>query len=219
MDSPQYYIGHNGTQLGPFPKERVSEMLAAGELAPGDLCWFAGASGWLPLSSVFASTPPPLPENVPFSGNAFSALYPTSQREVKYAGFWRRFAAYLIDLFVLHFFGYIISLVLASIFVQVGGRDQLSVQLVASMIALLTSWLYFSIFESSSAQATPGKHTIGIIVTDYKGNRISFWRATGRFFGRTPSTLTLFFGYFICGWTQKKQTLHDMIAGCLVRVK
>jgi uncharacterized RDD family membrane protein YckC len=48
------------------------------------------------------------------------------------------------------------------------------------------------------------------------GNRISFGRATGRYFGKILSGLTFTIGYIMAGFTQQKQALHDMIAGCLV---
>ena len=55
-----------------------------------------------------------------------------------------------------------------------------------------------------------------VSVTDANGNPISFGRATGRHFGKIISALTLLIGYIMAGFTEKKQALHDMIAGCLV---
>jgi uncharacterized RDD family membrane protein YckC len=53
-------------------------------------------------------------------------------------------------------------------------------------------------------------------VTDLNGDRISFGKASGRFFGKIISRLILGIGFFMIGFTEKKQGLHDMIAGCLV---
>jgi uncharacterized RDD family membrane protein YckC len=53
-------------------------------------------------------------------------------------------------------------------------------------------------------------------VTDLEGRRIGFGRATGRYFAKILSSLTLFIGYLMAGFTEKKQALHDMIAGTLV---
>ena len=55
-----------------------------------------------------------------------------------------------------------------------------------------------------------------MIVTDRQGNRISFGRATGRFFSRYISILSLLIGYLIQPFTRKRQALHDKIAGMLV---
>jgi uncharacterized RDD family membrane protein YckC len=60
---------------------------------------------------------------------------------------------------------------------------------------------------------------IGIKVTDLNGNRISFGRATGRYFAKILSGMILMIGYIMAGFTEKKQALHDMIASCLVVMK
>lgn len=70
--------------------------------------------------------------------------------------------------------------------------------------------------ENSATQGTLGKLALGIKVTDLNGRRIGFGRATGRHFGKFISTLTLLIGYIMVAFTQKKQGLHDMMAGCLV---
>jgi uncharacterized RDD family membrane protein YckC len=70
--------------------------------------------------------------------------------------------------------------------------------------------------ESSGSQGTLGKMAVGIKVTDLYGNRIGFGKATGRFFGKIISFFILLVGYLMVAFTQKKQGLHDMMAGCLV---
>ena len=80
---------------------------------------------------------------------------------------------------------------------------------------ILIFWLYQAMLVSSSRQATVGKIAVGIVVTDEQGRRISFARATGRWFGQYLSGVLLI-GYLIQPFTAKRQTLHDIIAGCLV---
>ena len=70
--------------------------------------------------------------------------------------------------------------------------------------------------ESSSKQATLGKLALGIVVTDLNGNRISFGRATGRYFGKIVSGMIFAIGYIMAGITERKQALHDIMASCLV---
>jgi len=79
------------------------------------------------------------------------------------------------------------------------------------------SWLYEAFMESSSYQATLGKMIFGMKVTDLNGNRISFERATGRHFAKWLSTMILGIGYIMVGFTERKQGLHDLLAGTLVR--
>ena len=71
--------------------------------------------------------------------------------------------------------------------------------------------------ESSSRQATVGKMALGLKVTDLEGRRISFARASGRHFAKYISGMILLIGYIMAGFTERKQALHDMIAGTLVQ--
>ena len=84
------------------------------------------------------------------------------------------------------------------------------------LIVLVLSWLYYALLESSSWQGTLGKKALGLEVTDLAGSRISFGRATGRYFARWISVMTVGIGYIMAGFTEKKQALHDIIAGTLV---
>ena len=77
-------------------------------------------------------------------------------------------------------------------------------------------WLYFSLLESSANQATVGKIVCGLKVTDLDGRRISFGRATARYFAKILSGLILLIGFAMVGWTTQKRGLHDFIAGTLV---
>jgi uncharacterized RDD family membrane protein YckC len=84
------------------------------------------------------------------------------------------------------------------------------------MLFVVVPWLYFAGFESSRSQATPGKVLMSLVVTDMEGNKPSFARTTLRFFGKFISTLIIFLGFVMIGFTKKHQGLHDRIAGCLV---
>ena len=86
----------------------------------------------------------------------------------------------------------------------------------AYAIAVAGAWLYFSLQESSAQQATLGKRAIGIKVTDLEGRRVSFGRATARYFSKILSGLICDVGFIMAGFTARKQGLHDMIASTLV---
>ena len=60
------------------------------------------------------------------------------------------------------------------------------------------------------------KMACGLRVTDLQGQRLTFARATGRFFAKILSGLTLTIGYIIAGFTERKQALHDFVAGTYV---
>ena len=81
--------------------------------------------------------------------------------------------------------------------------------------SLLFVWLYYALMESSPLQATLGKICMSYRVTDLKGARISFLRATGRHFAVAVSVLPCFLGLALVLITPRKQALHDIIAGCI----
>jgi uncharacterized RDD family membrane protein YckC len=154
---------------------------------------------------------------------------PAARPAVAYAGFWLRFVAFIIDQLLLYFVGMILFLPFAAS-MSTGMRGMMTgrppdaqtlfsmihVMLRLALLRLVVHWLYYSLLESSAWQGTLGKKALGLEVTDLDGNRISFGRATGRFFAKIISTFILFIGYIMAGFTEKKQALHDILAGTLV---
>ena len=153
---------------------------------------------------------------------------------VTYAGFWLRFIAHLVDGFIV---GAAAMLLFIPFFFLVGGAAFLSslphdrnpqlepgqiapflaIIFAFAGVAVLIQWLYYAYLESGEKQATWGKQILSVYVTDLSGNRISFGRASGRFFAKIISGLIpLGIGYIMAGFTERRQALHDMIASCLV---
>ena len=92
----------------------------------------------------------------------------------------------------------------------------LSTYIISMLAVAVAGWLYFALMESSARGATLGKMALGLRVTDLNGNRIGFGRATGRYFGKIVSTAIFGIGFIMAAFTQQKQALHDIMAGCLV---
>ncbi len=138
---------------------------------------------------------------------------------VEYAGFWMRAGAFVVDLVLLLALVLIVAFATGAVLGLAGAVDEEAAEALGQIIAIAAPWLYFAGFESSARQATPGKQLLGLKVTDLDGAPISFARATGRHFGRFLSVLTSGIGYLMAGFTEKKQTLHDMMARCLVLKK
>ncbi|HRK82777.1 MAG TPA: RDD family protein [Saprospiraceae bacterium] len=139
----------------------------------------------------------------------------------EYAGFWIRVAAYLIDSIVIQVATSILMFIfMGSLFLNpesMENPDQVLGRVLPLYVILIVgSWLYYALMESSAQQGTLGKMAVGIKVTDMDGARISFGNATGRFFGKMISGLILGVGYLMVAFTDKKQGLHDMMAGTLV---
>jgi uncharacterized RDD family membrane protein YckC len=156
-----------------------------------------------------------------------SPAFGAAPAAVHYAGFWLRFVAIIIDGIVLWFVGLIVTLPfgipmgMRGMFGRVPHDPEELARFYAALfpvmlLRLILNWLYFAFFESSSWQATLGKKALGLEVTDLADHRISFGRATGRFFGKILSWATLTIGFIMAGFTEKKQALHDILAGTLV---
>lgn len=208
-----------GVQQGPVSDEQIRALIDSCDLLPGDLVWHEGMGDWEAISQVPELRTPADP------GNAAPALAVDTQMDVSgferdgfigYASFGRRLLALLIDSLVLFGIGGVVGLVLGPILVESGAEGVPEDRLAADILGLLIGWLYYGLMESSARQATVGKMAMGIKVTDLKGDRISFARATGRHFGKILSGLILLIGYLMMLWSPQKQTLHDLIAGCLV---
>ncbi|HXW55781.1 MAG TPA: RDD family protein [Candidatus Cybelea sp.] len=209
------FCGHCGQRFGELPPQPVgaSQIPAPVFAAPG---MAAGAPPMTtPVIAVASSYPP--------------AAFP---HPGPYAGFWLRLVAYIIDTALLGV-GMLVVVFAAVAVVGAGflrnlgsdmdGADNLfagiGILIVLGIAFLLlgAGWIYYAWFESSRHQATPGKLSLGLMVTDMQGRRVTFARASGRFFAKIITDLIPFFiGYILAGCTEKKQALHDMIASCLV---
>ncbi len=134
-------------------------------------------------------------------------------KRLEYAGFWIRFVAYLIDSILL----FCINTVFEYAFFEESSFFDSNVGV--QIISLIIGVLYFGFMESSERQATLGKMAVGIQVGDENGNRLSFANALGRYFAKIPSALILLIGFMMAGWDERKQALHDKIAGTFVFYK
>lgn len=131
--------------------------------------------------------------------------------DVAYAGFWRRFLAYLIDAtFLLG----VESLIALGV-LMVAPYDPQSLLNVAPVSALV-AWAYFVVMESSPARGTLGKMALNLYVGDLQADPVSFRRALARNLLKAFSWLLLGMGFVAAAFSPKKQALHDLLAGTLV---
>ena len=168
----------------------------------------------LTAASPAPSDPPPglLRSNV-------STMEVAAPRAVVYAGFWRRFAASIIDTVVVTILSFVVGFVVGFFFGLLAPRSTDVGTALGGLLGFVLGVLYYPTLESSSAQATWGKRALKIIVTDSSGRRVSFLRALGRNLAKIISALLLCIGYLMVAFTSRKQGLHDMIASTLVVVR
>ena len=142
----------------------------------------------------------------------------------------KRFIAFLIDTIILT----VVTMILFGILGTVGFMGASSAEtsdsagMVAAMMGagLLMQVLslalqvgYFTYFEASDRQGTIGKTAMGLIVADENGNRLDTQKALIRNIMRLVSGMICLIGYLMAFFTDKKQTLHDIVAKTNVYTK
>ncbi|MGE4550076.1 MAG: RDD family protein, partial [Opitutales bacterium] len=92
--------------------------------------------------------------------------------------------------------------------------EQWQLWAVPMVIAVIVGWLYSSLTESSAGMATLGKRMVKAqVCLEETDGRIGFGRATGRAFAKIIGVA----GFFMIFTSRRRQTLHDMITGTIVR--
>jgi uncharacterized RDD family membrane protein YckC len=214
------FCGRAVTPLTPAAPETPAvsaapEVAAESRLGP---IWSTEATAESSATEGAATAPlaietPPAPSSAP-ARSPYLPLQPRASARSHYAGFWRRFFAFLLDLFAISCVeGILIQL---GVITQLPDQPSLQQSLTFLAYALPAYWAYYALMESSPWQATLGKRALDLAVTDLEEKRISILRASGRFFGKLVSFSILGIGFLTIAFTTRRQALHDLLAGCLV---
>jgi uncharacterized RDD family membrane protein YckC len=227
----QVWIGRNGERFGPYTDDEIRQWLRDGTCLPDELGWYDGMVDWRPLGELFpeerpvaaADGVPPMPPSPP------PFLGVTDVATPEYAGFWLRFGAWVIDYLILIVPFTIISLgmglsTIAGAFLEQMKTDQVAAfeayataMLPITYVLMVIGFVYYTLFEASKWQATPGKMAVGIRVTDTDGQRISIARSAGRNAVRLTNVLRFpvplpLICYVVAAFTERKQGVHDLLA-------
>jgi len=145
---------------------------------------------------------------------------------MRYAGFWIRFLASLIDSIIL---GTVTKTLQYALFPSLGvvtapapganPWEMLGPQLAKLGWAFLVSTvvsLTYSTWFMGALGATPGLMALGLKVVRPNGSPIGYGRALARYFAAMLSGITLGIGYLLIAFDPEKRALHDMI--CDTRV-
>ena len=152
----------------------------------------------------------------------------------KFAGFWRRLVAFMIDSTIVTII-FVVLLVIAGLAFFFGAMsadnnawiNNLANLKAFSSILLLTmvfyiaiNTAYFTYFHGTTGR-TPGKMLLGLQVLSADGTPISFGIAFLRAVGYLVSSLlgTIPIGFIWAAFDKKKQAWHDKIAGTVVIIK
>ena len=152
-------------------------------------------------------------EMIPIDGTPLPQTPPVGVH-IKYAGFWVRWAAAMIDGFVLSGASIVMGILFAIFGINANKSSSLS-----GILGMLVAWIYF-IFMTYEYQTTLGKKAVGIIVVSDNATNLTLGQIILReTVGKLISTIILMIGYLMVGFTQKKQALHDKIAKTVVVYK
>jgi len=235
----EVWIGRDGERHGPYTEVEVRQWLQSGQLSANDLGWYEGMADWAPLSTLFPdalagrgaaaeAAIPPLPASIA------ATAPPAAVATLDYASFWQRFGAWVIDLVVLLIPGAIASYAMGGmaafehLLAQMqAAPDSMSTAMMEyaqatrgiNLAVTVIGFLYYSLFEASPWQATPGKLALRLRVTGDDGQKLGIGRAMLRNLVRLANLITgliPFICYIAIAWTQRKQGLHDLMARTLV---
>ena len=144
-----------------------------------------------------------------------------------YAGFWRRFAASVIDVVII-FALMLIPLILLSVGIGIVLGLILATQPeskpVISGISNLVGWLfgmamcvgYYGYFETQKAGVTWGRKALGLALISQTGQPVTFGQSALRQVLRGLSNICLGLGHLTQLFTPNRQTVHDMVTKTVV---
>lgn len=209
-------VWHEGMpEWQPFAQHRAIVAPGLPPAMPGD-----GA----PMYCMNCGRPTPANEIVPIGGRRVCASCKpivlqqmregglTTNAQHRYAGFWIRFAAVIIDAIVVGIASGIVGAV-AGVALAVSPESPalIFIQLLSGLGAIL-----YEIAMTTIYGATVGKMALGLKVIRAQGGGISPLLSVGRYFSKFISAFTLLIGYMMAGWDSEKRSLHDRI--CDTRV-
>jgi uncharacterized RDD family membrane protein YckC len=185
--------------------------------------------------------PPPPPSPYGASHSPYAAAYPPPQPwqltgpapGLRYAGFWIRFLAYIVDAIIIDIpvFAVAYALIAPTIpniscsnvdnglgaTVQCTGLNQLtSTFWLIALVGFVIGGVYFVVMWSRFGQ-TLGQKLCGLRVVDAAtGERIPLGRAVGRYIGFLVSAWVLYIGLIWVAGDSQKQGWHDKMASTFV---
>lgn len=171
---------------------------------------------FVPAAARSQEVPPPpvsqknnsnseLKPNNNYTSTSEALPFANTELGINYAGFWLRLTAAIIDVLIL-FIPFMIVYTIT-------GPNHI---LIFYFLIWIVGLAYSAYLESSPKRATFGKGAVGLIVTNMDGSQLTFKQASIRYIGKLLSLFTLYLGFIMIGFTEKKQGLHDMIAKTLV---
>jgi len=143
---------------------------------------------------------------------------------LRYGGFWIRVAAKIVDGLILMIPNLILQFLIIGSAMGLGAASgnagTMAGAMIGSFVLLYTLsiglQLAYYVFFVGKYGATPGKMACGLRIVMADGGKITYGRATGRFFAEWLSSMILGIGYLMVAFDDEKRALHDRIVGTRV---
>lgn len=236
--SDQWFYVLEERQIGPVGRDQLIRLVERGIVQSDTFVWREGLQDWvearrvkfLPFQVASAASPVKVAVAAAVVDEDDSdedeeeeedprPKKKKKKREMEYASLWNRFVALFVDaliVWVICFgFWFFIGFSMGINGIDVAQYEK-EINIASYFVWCVVYILYFSIMESSDTQASLGKMAIGIKVVDQDGDRLGFLQSLGRATGRFFCNMILGFGLLVAAFTEKKQGLHDLMAGTLV---
>lgn len=220
---------------GPYSIDEIRDFVNEGKIKDETLVWHTGEANWKAWKDYPEASEPPEPSEEELLKQTIETLLQSRMNRKRYAGFFVRANAFIIDNIILSIFGalflYVMSLAgmldlnAVSEIVNQYIENPTSTELVSKaleipgMSAFFTIWsfvqaVYFIVFHAVWG-ATPGKKLLHIHVEMANGEKLSWAFSIFRFVASIVTQATLIFyglGYLIVLIDPQKRALHDFIA-------
>jgi uncharacterized RDD family membrane protein YckC len=139
--------------------------------------------------------------------------------QLRYAGFWRRFVAILLDGILLGIVNLVLQIiVIATIAGLFESAQDIGAVLAVYGIQIATAVIYETVLIGKYG-STPGKMALQLEVVTAAGGPVSYGLAFGRYFAKWLSYLTLLIGFIIAAFDPEKRALHDRLCNTRVVIK
>ena len=220
---------------GPFSLEEIKDFVREGKITDETLVWHSGEANWKAWKDFPEASEPPEPTEEEILKQTIETLLQGRLQRKRFAGFFVRANAFIIDNLILAFFGvlslYILSaagMVDLNAVTEIANQyvdNPTSTELVSKALDIPGVSTFFTIFSIIQAiyfivfhaiwAATPGKRLMHIHVETADGKRISWAFSIFRFIASIITQATIYFwglGYLIVLVDSQKRALHDFIA-------
>lgn len=220
---------------GPYSIDEIRDFVNEGKIKDETLVWHTGETNWKAWKDFPEASEPPEPTEEELLKQTIETLLQGRMQRKRFAGFFVRANAFIIDNLILSVVGaiflYIMSLagmldlnavseIVNQYIDNPGSTDLVSKALdLPGMSTFFTIWsivqaIYFIVFHAVWG-ATPGKKLLRIHVEMANGEKLSWAFSIFRFVASIVTQATLIFyglGYLIVLIDPQKRALHDYLA-------